>query len=171
MFEKYRMYCIVNQYIAGIHAGIQSAHAIADLLVKYDGKGSTNAQVLARTWATEDKTIIVLDGGYQSNLLRFCELADRIPSLPYAAFREEDAALNGAMTAVAIVLPEYMYSPQYMDSSQMWAINSTDSRPPLVGSQVANEYRDALTGKVTHRYNMYEKDLISAVKALKLKGA
>lgn len=32
---KTRMYCVVNQYIAGIHAGIQSAHAIAEVFRDY----------------------------------------------------------------------------------------------------------------------------------------
>lgn len=31
---KTRMYCVVNQYIAGIHAGIQSAHAMSEMFVE-----------------------------------------------------------------------------------------------------------------------------------------
>lgn len=169
MEGKYRMYCIVNQYIAGIHAGIQSAHAIADLLVKYDGKGSTNQQVLARTWAEEHKTIIVLDGGYQSNLQSIYDLAGKLGSIPSAAFCEEQKALNGAMTAVAMVLPEYMYSPQYSTSVDWPVTNALFGKG--IGLEVSNEFRDLETNVVTHRYNLYEKELIAKIKSLRLKGA
>lgn len=160
-----RMYCIVNQYISGIHAGIQSAHAIAELMAYHAYAGNVNQKVLTSQWAELDKTIIVLDGGYQSNLQRIYELACDVDSLPCAKFHEEEAALNRALTAVAIILPQYMYSPQYAD--HMFLTNTS-----LMGApQIAHQYKDLETGEVLHNYTKSEQILIEAIKQLRLKGA
>ena len=160
---KTRMYCVVNQYIAGIHAGIQSAHAIAELFRDYTpARGKAGKMLL--DWADEDKTIIVLNGGYQSNLQILCEkLKPLTNSYPWASFCEEQDALNGAMTAVAVVLPEYMYAPQYLDIVDM--LHRSGYTPP----QIANQYRDEM-GNTLHSYTQPEKDLITMIKSFRLKG-
>lgn len=161
---KTRMYCVVNQYIAGIHAGIQSAHAIAEVFRDYT-PAKTKAGKLVLEWADEDKTIIVLNGGYQSSLQSLCEkLIPVSATYPWASFCEEKDALNGAMTAVAVVLPEYMYNPQYME------VTGLVYRPgQLSGPQIANQYRDEM-GNVIHNYTQVEKDLITMIKSFRLKG-
>ena len=164
-----RLYSVVNQYISGIHAGIQTAHAMHEMFIKHPPQGSRNADSLTWQWAVCDKTIIVLDGGYQSNLERIFELAQEVKSLPSAKFHEEQAALNGALTAVCIVLPEYMYAPQYatvIDGPVAQAVTGG-----IVGIQIANQFKDLETGNVLHNYTQPEKNLIEAIKALRLKGA
>lgn len=161
---KTRMYCVVNQYIAGIHAGIQSAHAITELFLDYPQRRN-NAGNLLWDWADQDKTIIVLNGGYQSSLQELCEKLKPLSSTyPWASFCEENDALNGAMTAVAVVLPEYMYNPQYME------VTDLVYRPgQLMGPQIANQYRDEM-GNVVHNYTQPEKDLVTMIKSFRLKG-
>lgn len=163
---KTRMYCIVNQYISGIHAGIQSAHAIHEMFIKYPQRTS-NASNLLWDWASEDKTIIVLDGGYQQRMFEMIDLMEGIKSLPHSYFCEEEDALNGALTAVAIVLPEYMYTPQYYGEAAADPLSGVVKVEP----RVSNDYRDPLTGNVIHRYTQHEKNLIAEIKRLKLKGA
>lgn len=165
---NFRLYSVVNQYIAGIHAGIQTAHAIADMMYDYgvNHRPQANAVQVCDQWARRDKTIIVLDGGYQSNLERIFELMQAVRSLPSAKFHEEQAALNGALTAICIVLPEYMHSPQYSSVSELTMTNSVGT-----GLQIANQYKCLVTGNVLHNYTQPEKDLITAIKALRLKGA
>lgn len=159
---KNRMYCVVNQYIAGIHAGIQSSHAMVEMFLKYPQRRSHAANLLW-DWAMEDKTVIVLNGGYQSNLMDLCELLEPLSNTyPWDSFREEQNALNGAMTAVAVVLPEYMYDPQYSETSDL----VYRQLQPL---QIANTYRDE-NGGVSHRYTQPEKDLIMMIKSFRLKG-
>lgn len=161
---KTRMYCVVNQYIAGIHAGIQSAHAITELFLDYPQRRN-NAGNLLWDWADQDKTIIVLNGGYQSSLQELCEKLKPLSSTyPWASFCEENDALNGAMTAVAVVLPEYMYNPQYMEVTDL-----VYRQGQLVGPQIANQYRDEM-GNVVHNYTQPEKDLITMIKSFRLKG-
>ncbi|QEQ95012.1 hypothetical protein pEaSNUABM56_00236 [Erwinia phage pEa_SNUABM_56] len=165
---KTRLYSIVNQYISGIHAGIQTAHAVHELFVKYP-QGTNSATNLLWDWAVQDKTIIVLEGGYQSNLERIFELAKAVKSLPSAKFHEEQAALNGALTAITIVLPEYMYAPQYDTMSEVVAL--TNSSLSLGGLKIANQFKDLETGNVLHNYTQPEKNLIEAIKGCRLKGA
>lgn len=156
------MYCVVNQYIAGIHAGIQSAHAISEMFLDYS-KRRNNAGNLLWDWADRDKTVIVLNGGYQSSLQDLCQkLKPLSGTYPWASFCEEQEALNGAMTAVAVVLPEYMYSPQYIevDLAKNFVYN---------GPLIANQYRDEM-GNTIHNYTQPEKDLITMIKSFRLKG-
>uniref|UniRef100_A0AAU8GGK4 Hydrolase n=1 Tax=Salmonella phage vB_SEnST11_KE23 TaxID=3161174 RepID=A0AAU8GGK4_9CAUD len=161
---KTRMYCVVNQYIAGIHAGIQSAHAMTEVFLDYPQRRN-RASNLLWDWADSDKTMIVLNGGYQSSLQELCEkLKPLSGTYPWASFCEEPDALNGAMTAVAVVLPEYMYNPQYVEISDLVY------RPGVpVMPQVANTYRDEM-GNTIHSYTQPEKDLITMIKSFRLKG-
>lgn len=160
---KTRMYCVVNQYIAGIHAGIQSAHAMSEMFLDYSQRRNKAGNLLW-DWADRDKTVIVLNGGYQSSLQELCEkLKPLSGTYPWASFCEEQDALNGAMTAVAVVLPEYMYSPQYAEVVDL--VKLPGYNPP----QIANQYRDEM-GNTVHSYTQPEKDLITMIKSFRLKG-
>ena len=160
---KTRMYCVVNQYIAGIHAGIQSAHAISEMFLDYSQRRN-NAGNLLWDWADRDKTVIVLNGGYQSSLQELCEkLRPLSGTYPWASFCEEQDALNGAMTAVAVVLPEYMYAPQYAGDIDLAKAMGYASL------EVANKYCDDL-GNTVHNYTQPEKNLIAMIKSFRLKG-
>lgn len=148
-----RCYFIVNQYIAGIHAGIQGAHAMAEMFSKYRGKTNKAAAHL-QDWVDKDKTIIVLEGGYASRLEYLHDLLLKVQgSYPCAKFHEEVDALNGALTAVAVVLPEYMYKPKKLESGEY-----------------ARLWVDPKTCQVGHRYNKVELDVIEHLQSLRLKG-
>ena len=163
---KTRMYCIVNQYISGIHAGIQSAHAIAELMVLHSGEAYTPEQITAhhwlKCWKEEDKTIIVLNGGYQSVLQDFLTQVKSVGNLPVGAFREEWEALNGALTAVAVVLPEYIYNPEYKPVPE-------GAFMPQHAMEINDTYTCEETGFV-HTYSPAEKNFIKTLKSFKLKG-
>lgn len=160
---KTRMYCVVNQYIAGIHAGIQSAHAMSEIFLDYSQRRNKAGNLLW-DWADRDKTVIVLNGGYQSSLQELCDkLKPLSGTYPWASFCEEQDALNGAMTAVAVVLPEYMYSPQYAEVVDL--VKLSVYTPP----QIANQHRDEM-GNTVHSYTQPEKDLITMIKSFRLKG-
>lgn len=150
---KLRAYFVVNQYIAGIHAGIQGAHAMGEMFIKYLPRKNKAAAIM-QDWLRDDKTIIVLEGGYQSRLIDLSILLEKTQNTyPFATFREEVDALNGAMTAVAVVLPEYMYNPERNEDGT------------VVNTLVSEE------GNVLHRYTQHEKDVIDHIKSLRLKGA
>lgn len=123
-----RCYHLNNFYLSGIHAGIQSSHAQTELAIKYlatslyiggdesviDYMAREEVHVAARKqyvdWATKHKTMVVLNGGMMAQLLEWEELLGRAENrLAWASFREEEGALNNALTNVCIVLPERMY--------------------------------------------------------------
>lgn len=120
-----RAYFFTNMYLSSIQNGIQPQHCTSELFVKYrENEGRINpvrAQALMLyEWAEHHKTTIVLNGGY-SSVLR--ELIDRFDSpenpYPWTYFTEDEDAIGplkptedrsgGALTAVAIVLPEKIY--------------------------------------------------------------
>jgi hypothetical protein len=110
--KNLRAYFITNMYTAGIHAGIQSAHCLHEMYEKYQFCSASGILHLGN-WAREHKTIIVLNGGYQSNLESlFFLFGQNAPllGLPYAKFHESQEALNGALTCVGIVLPQEVYA-------------------------------------------------------------
>lgn len=103
MHQETRAYFFNNMYLQGIHAGIQSAHTIAEMMVAFPD------HPLLKQWATIDKTIIVLNAGYSSVLEEFITLLMG-SDWPFAYFNESQEALNGALTNVGVILPESIYN-------------------------------------------------------------
>lgn len=112
-----RFYSFTNLYTSGIHAGIQTAHAVHEMFSKYNARRGDDAQTLEKAevmddWMQNHKTIIVLNGGYQSNLQRIYRELTNISaelSLPIIKWHESKEALNGALTSVAIIVPPVIY--------------------------------------------------------------
>jgi len=107
-----RCYVLVNMYMMGIQAGIQAAHCVQEInnnVSKYNPKEDF---LLFREWAVWDKTLILLNGGGQDELIKTHDLfiENAKYRYPYAIFRESQEALGSAVTAVGIVLPEYIYN-------------------------------------------------------------
>lgn len=111
-----RFYSFTNLYTSGIHAGIQTAHAVHEMMWKYgstDHDRSLSKYKNLREWAENHKTIIVKQAGYHASLdSLYDELKE--PSawlhLPIIRWRESKEALNGATTAIGIVVPQSIYS-------------------------------------------------------------
>lgn len=107
------LYSFTNMYLEGIHAGIQTAHMINEMWLKYSN--AENAFYLKRreiliNWAKSDKTIFIYTGGYQRSLedrLGQLQKFSHHYDLPYAYFRESKDALNGALTCVGIIVPDF----------------------------------------------------------------
>lgn len=112
----YRCYHIANMYLPGIHAGIQSAHSQHALAQKYafpiiDGKTATPQFHQYREWVDNHKVIVCLNGGMSVSLENLSSLLESEKN-PFAwvEWRESEEALNGAITNVAVVLPQRVYA-------------------------------------------------------------
>lgn len=109
-----RLYTFVNFYLSSIQQGIQSAHVAVDMLTQYKGRRG-NAVNLLNTWAAEDKTMIVLNGGMACDVSDGYEgmcMYDKSP-YPFTAFFEEPGAIHHshkAITAWGLVLPPDVYN-------------------------------------------------------------
>jgi hypothetical protein len=106
--ENYRLYSFVaNGYLSPLQCGLQTAHAVGDMSVRYnDDKPHDHAY---RTWAGEDKVIIIC-GAFNSGGVQDCyaelQRVGQVLGLPISIFFEDEASLNGAATACAVVVPQ-----------------------------------------------------------------
>ncbi len=109
-----RAYFFGNIYLSLIQNGIQAAHVITEMFIKYPAPQLLYPDEILWDWAMDHKTIILLNGGYSENLHRLIEFFTETgnPSsnpYPFAYFKEGQDALDGALTCVGIVLPEKIY--------------------------------------------------------------
>jgi len=96
-------------YLSSIQNGIQPAHCVAEMFVKYSTQDPEQYRTLY-DWAENHKTMIVLNGGYSDNLQQLVNLLCVEKNLyPWACFCESKEALNDALTCVGIILPERIY--------------------------------------------------------------
>lgn len=121
--KQYRAYFFGNMYLSQIQHGIQAAHVVTKLFVKYTWAHNNLNDTLYPSdilyaWAADDVTKILLNGGYQSNLYKVYQILEiicPILNLPFEKFHEETDALNGALTSVGVVidcdvLDAYLYN-------------------------------------------------------------
>jgi len=104
-----RAYFFGNMYLSSIQQGIQAAHVVSELFVKYSTENSVTTAHL-REWAENHKTVILLNGGYSEHireLIHFFHSAEN--QYPWTVFNESLDALDGAVTCAGIVLPEKIY--------------------------------------------------------------
>ncbi|AVH84971.1 hypothetical protein RsoM2USA_42 [Ralstonia phage RsoM2USA] len=117
MRTQYRFYALTNLYISDIQRGIQTAHAVSEMLVKYRqrdriGPNYDEARRVYLEWAEKDKTIIVLQGGPSGALDEAHDQIKKLShklTLPFVKFYEDEHSLNGALTAVGVIVPDYVY--------------------------------------------------------------
>jgi hypothetical protein len=109
---KLRMYGLVNYQLTGIQKGIQFLHAV----VEYNNLfGETE---LYKKWATQDKTVVLLDGGTTNTrqdelgvpfgtLNQYKDYLDKI-GVSNAAFYEED--LGDQLTSISFIVDERVFN-------------------------------------------------------------
>lgn len=105
-----RFYSFTNFYLSSVQQGIQPAHCIADLFVKY--RSDTPDRAVLFDWAENHKTMICLGGvnaqGVREVFVQLCEIGDEL-GLPFGSFHEDQASLDGTMTCCGIVVPTHIY--------------------------------------------------------------
>lgn len=106
----YRAYFFGNMYLSPIQQGIQALHVVGDMSIKYPYNHSCKETNDYMNWADNYKTVVLLNGGMESDLkdiVSFFDNQDNPFSWDY--FEESQDALNGALTSVGIILPERIY--------------------------------------------------------------
>jgi hypothetical protein len=108
---SHRLYTFINHiYMSPLQWGIQTAHCVSTLSVKYRNNAQAHAY---RDWAELDPTIIVCRGGNVADLQdlhsRISVLAEML-KLPHCAFNEDQKSLGGVMTAVAVLVPDSIFN-------------------------------------------------------------
>lgn len=138
-----RLYSFVNMYMEGIHAGIQTAHVASEISSKYRklhlderlmssfAKTGPLGMKLAmfHEWETKYKVIQVYNGGYSFSLRHRYDVLHKYAEkfgLPLAKFHESKEALDGALTAVGIIVPERYYNFGLIKKSTQYPIVVTN---------------------------------------------
>jgi hypothetical protein len=130
-----RLYSWVVMYLEGIHAGIQTAHCQGAISSKYrelTAFGDLQRLSLYQEWESKHSVIQVYNGGYSSSLReRYLKLEKygKMFGLPYAKWHESQDALDGALTAVGIVVPERYYN-RYMIKGSEYTNQTSLVKPP-----------------------------------------
>lgn len=86
--------------------GVQNAHSLAEMFVKYSDEPSSKRDML-RDWARNHKTIVMRDGGDSHNLARINYILEQISpiaNIPYASFCESDSYMEGILTSVGFIM-------------------------------------------------------------------
>lgn len=112
-----RGYFFGHYYLSSIQQGIQGQHANTDAFVKYpqEKKGLKKAVPkkpldYLHQWGKFHKTSVYLNGGNCATLKELVKFMDTDKNpFPWAPFHEDEASLNGALTCVSIVLPDYIF--------------------------------------------------------------
>lgn len=131
-----RGYFILQYQMEGIHAGIQSMHAMSKMSARRPQMTQDQAMVFD-TWNAEHCTAILLNGGYQERLLELEKILEdnaEEAGWPIGIFRESVAASNGLLTCVGLVIPDerptneiwesYLFEMQTPRRSAQWNILS-----------------------------------------------
>lgn len=106
-----RAISLTNSWLSGIQKGLQTGHSLVELSQLVKNYNSDHPQNLFDTWANDHKTLIVLDGGSHQDLWEFYDFLfmnrhEFDENLIFAHFAEDEESLNGAMTAVVMVLSD-----------------------------------------------------------------
>lgn len=97
-----RLYSFVNYYLSDLQRGLQTAHVVAEIFLKYKCEKSTVID-----WAFFNKTIIILNGGNCKSLRNIYQLLYKNSSgYPFDYFEEDQESLNGAISCVGLIFPE-----------------------------------------------------------------
>lgn len=102
-----RAYFFGNMYLSSIQQGIQALHVVSEM---FSFENDPFKRKLLTDWGKEHKTVVLLNGGYARELYDIKNLLNTINNpFPWAVFHEEEAALDGAITSVGIILPPKIY--------------------------------------------------------------
>ena len=115
-----RAYFFGNMYLSSIQQGIQAAHCVAEMFMKYgaldreakshQGCEGSQGHAILEHWAREHKTMVLLNAGYSQEIRGLVEYFNMPENpLPWEPFCEGKDALDGALTCVGIILPEEFY--------------------------------------------------------------
>lgn len=129
--ENYRLYSFVaGNYLNELQKGLQTAHVVGNLAVKYHKEDHQNNAF--RTWAAEDKTIIILNAVNHQGVLDCMTELRRTGITPGfvggAVFFEDEQSMNSMATACGVIVPQKYWDavPLKHEDGEVWAWEYTD---------------------------------------------
>ncbi len=117
-----RLYTFVNGlYMRPIQFGIQSAHLLGDMMVKYrplqivdgelDAVKISDQYIQLNEWAEHHKTMVILNAVNVAGLQEIFTFLDSEDNpFPYGKFHEDEQSLGGVITCAGVIVPETLYT-------------------------------------------------------------
>ena len=117
---EFRLYTFVNFYLSSIQQGIQSAHVLGDMSVKYRAPKYYQDAVYFGAhedfwdWNENHKTLITLNGGANADIRdkyhRLNVIANKLQRpVAFECFCEDIKSLDGIMTACGVIVSSPIY--------------------------------------------------------------
>jgi hypothetical protein len=111
---NFRLYTFVNFYLSSIQAGIQSLHVLGEMIANHETANAQEARNVSfdlSSWAVNNKTVIVLNGGNAESLREITLAIEALDNeFTWAWFKEDEQSLDRALTACGIILPDTMFN-------------------------------------------------------------
>lgn len=176
--SELRFYTFVNFYLSSIQQGVQSFHVCHEMFNKYPYNQDIELDDWCRPdslaiehrlhdWSSNHKTLIVLNGGANTDIENVYYTLDRLSKnlsfpMPFTKFNEDEKSLGGIITACGCVLPEEIYN----------AVDSRKAAPffDALDSVLVDAYYYIEDDKVVKRYvpGSPEHELIALLKSCSL---
>lgn len=123
--NNYRLYSFVaNHYISPLQCGLQTAHVVGDLSVRY--KHNTEQHKAYEDWAAKDKTVIILGAGNHKGIVDCYQELQRVAEplgLAFTIFCEDEQSMNRMATACGVIVPEKYYNTVFDKSDSTMDIS------------------------------------------------
>lgn len=108
--NDYRLYSLVaGLYLSKIQCGIQTAHLVSEM--------SLHRDEVYNEWASQDKTIIVLNAlnhAIVSETHAQLEQLGSVLGLPTGIFCEDEVSMNNMATATGIIVPAMLHQAELL---------------------------------------------------------
>lgn len=165
-----RFYGFGNYYLSSLQQGLQAAHCVADMFMKYEY--SEDDVLLRRNvlleWARQHKTMVLLNGGNSSELHDLYNfLNDYNNPYPYVRFYEDEQSLNCALTYVGVILPEKIYKSAALVRNVPEAVTSVNTLTRFLSNQ---KFSDIISNAIedTFEISEWEHELIKRLNTYSL---
>jgi hypothetical protein len=145
---NYRFYSFVaGLYLSELQKGLQTAHAVSELFAE-TSKAYTLEEDIGtfhafRTWATSDKTIVILSAANHAGVLSAYEQLKPLAAslrLPIARFNEDEQSMNSMCTACGVIVPEQYWGVKSVLNDKVTAALSGNKVAKYVSEEFDVEY-------------------------------
>lgn len=124
--------------ISSMQKGVQTSHAIIDYAMKYGSNYDF------RSYAENDKTIIILDGGSYQDMIELKLNLDKL-NLKYGYFEEPD--LNNCLTSICFLADERVWNLKDYPDYETWYKNKYNTSEISFDDKPYSEYSKLIGGE------------------------
>jgi hypothetical protein len=121
-------------------------------------------------WARDHETVILLNGGGHTNLLKIHSdfVLDDSNPYPFEFMNEEEATCNGMVTSVGMVLPEKIYNAAERIRRREATVVPVHGSTELYRLAATNDVREEIYARDKDTFTFFDVDVITKINSYKL---